>query len=114
MRIVDRKTFLALPPETVFCKYEDGCFGDVGIKHESWDIDFIVCDLIGQFNVKSSDEHFDLLDDAEKTGKDYPFSFDETYRDGMFDEDQLFAIFSPDDIKNLANRLLKTLETNHA
>lgn len=112
MRIVDLKTFRELPNgTTVYCKYSSmGNFCDLEIKEETWDHDFISTKLVGEFDTNDTGEFVDLFTELEKGIDEKPLSFDESCRDGLFDKDQLFAIFSPDDVKGLAERLLKTLE----
>jgi len=112
MKIVDLKTFRELPNgTTVFCKYQTmGNFGALEIKEDTWESDFISTDLIGQFDTGDTGEWVDLFTELEKGVEDKALSFEESCRDGLFDKDQLFAIFSPEDVKGLAERLLKTLE----
>lgn len=114
MKIVDRQTFLALPEGTLFCKYATGEVG-VGtllIKGETCTdtggkaIDFMYQDIADAWP-KDCDHTGDLVDAYEemKQGKDRPLDFDCQGRDGLFEQDQLFAVWSADDVKALIYRL---------
>lgn len=75
------------------------------------EIDFFQQDIACPVKCNSSSEFMDILDDAEKTGKSFDLDFDESNsgRDGCFDEDQLFAIWEPNDIRQLIERLQSCL-----
>ena len=103
MRIVDRATFLALPPNTVFNKYAPCYFDEPSIKGETWGNDFLVQDFDGL----GVDEMMAL-----ETGESLPLNFDLEYRDGLFDDNQLFAIWDENDAKALIARLLKCIKWN--
>ena len=118
MRIVDRKTFLKMEGQVLFAKYDPQIFGDLRIKvGDTQDFsddnpkyhDFQYDDLI-DFDCMGSTERMDLLHRAEQ---DPFFSVDldphYTSRDGMFEDDILFAVFEPQDVKQLIERLQEVL-----
>lgn len=123
MRIVGRLEFLKMPPGTVFSKYQPRVFEEIAVKGETWwnddedDADrifgdFIYCDLTNEFPI----EHFhdDTLDRIVKTGEDIPLTFgEETSRDGMYESNQLFAVWSREDVRGLGEYLLKLAEAPH-
>lgn len=112
MRIVDRKTFIAMPQGTVFSKYEPCVFGELCIKGESivWEQgdDFFVQEIAAAVNAHDSGEYADILFAAEKGAK---FSLDLNCegRDGLFDRHQLFAVWEREDVEALISRLQQTL-----
>ena len=109
MKIIDRKTFLNLPENTLFSKYEPCCFSDIMIKGETWTHDFLYQDISDAIECSGSDEFSDLCDISEKNQTELKLDFDCQGRDGMFDEDQLFAVWSKDDVKSLVKRLSECL-----
>jgi len=106
MKIVDRKTFLALPEGTVFAKYKPCVFEALSIKGETWGNDFLVQYID---TALSADEADNLLYGAAETGASLPMDFDCLSRDGCFDDDQLFAVWERADVEALIARLVRTL-----
>lgn len=104
MRIVDRTTFLAMPPGTVFAKFEPHVFGSWAIKERTIGNDFVVQDLEPWFGLGSED-HFSALDQLVAGEPSPPLDFDCAGRDGLFDKDQLFALLDRDDVAALIARL---------
>ena len=103
MKIVDRKTFLAMPPGTIFNKWVLYVFGDLCIKGETWGNDFLV-------------QHLDSLEEAEngvymdalgwlESGESIRMDFNAQGRDGLFDDDQCFAVWDAADVDALIARL---------
>ena len=112
MKIVNRKTFLSLPAGTVYQKYEPCWFGDLAIKGETVSgVDWYAWQIGPWFeSMNDSGEHFETIQQAEATGEETgPMDFEIEGRDGLFDYDQLFAVWSEADVKGLANRLLSAL-----
>lgn len=105
MKIVDRATFLSLPPETVFAKYEPQIFGEMRIKGETWGDDFLAQELVEAIACADFGELMDMLDRAPETGESIPLDYECQSRDGMFDADQLFAVWEPQDVAALIARL---------
>lgn len=102
MKIVDRKTFLSLPPGTIYCDYEPYIFRMWARKGETiwhdWPHDFFLSDLVS-VHCQGSDDLMDKLDDAQINGTSLELCEDSYSRDGCFNGDQLYAILEPDDIK---------------
>lgn len=119
MRIVDRATFLALPAGTIFAKFggpegnpEDGWFDDVCIKEDTCGADFVVQDLVGQFEGwTGSDSHFAEIDrmTSDPAHESPPLDYDSAGRDGLFDEHQRFAVWSNEDAQRLLARLTQAI-----
>ena len=110
MKIVNLKTFRSLPSGTIAMKYEPCNFGRLFVKGETWKHDFILAYLTDEIDCNSSDEFVDKLTLAEKKGVSIAMSFEETMRDGLFEENQLFAIWEKNDILGLINKLKECLE----
>jgi hypothetical protein len=108
VKIVDRKAFLAMPAGTVFAKYEPHMLGEVQIKGDTVrGIDFFCVDLTSV----EADHGGEWLEQIERAGagEDVPLDYDTESRDGLFDADQLFAVWSLDDVRALICRLERTL-----
>lgn len=110
MRIVDRKTFLAMPSGTVFAKFAPCWFGDLHIKGDSLDSnDFIAEAITDAFDNNGSEQFADRCYEMKDKGASYPMTFDATMRDGLFDDDQLFAVWDRSDVTALIERLSRAL-----
>jgi hypothetical protein len=109
MRIVDRTTFLALPSNTLFSKYQPCYFGDLCIKMESLTNDFFYQQLHDA--VETQGDFTDTCDKASLSGASINTDLSCEARDGMFDDDQLFAVWEPKDVQALINRIGQCLPT---
>lgn len=111
MRIVNRKTFLQLPAGTVFSKYSPCIFGDLSIKGDTVSNDFLVQDIVGSIDSETDSGYYDKINASEKDGVSLKMDFDVMGRDGLFDDDQLFAIWERDDVIGLRDRLKDALDS---
>lgn len=115
MKIIDRDTFLTFPSGTVFSKYErSGCFGQLSVKTCNpgfWSEDFCDMELHGGWieGCSNSGQLFDKINAAEK-GEEFRFSLDTDSRDGLFEEDQLFAVYDNEDIQRLMSALQQCIK----
>jgi hypothetical protein len=114
MKIVNLETFLKLPAGTLFMKYRPCIFGDLLIKGESCKSFFeghkdFLYQQLNELESNGSDHDTELLTKAEKEGISIDFDLNCEGRDGMFEENQLFAIYEEKDFINLIQRLIKTL-----
>ena len=105
MRLVNFREFLTLPPGTLFSKYEPFVFGPLCIKEASIPNDFFYQCLVDsiQFTRELTDAFLQL-----EEGMDIPVDMDSLERDGCFDEDQLFVVWSHTDVDQLIKRLQST------
>lgn len=110
MRIVNRKEFLALPKYTMFRKFIPTNLGVLCIKLESTEFnDFY---YIGLDDIECKTDYIDLetTDILDRAIKDSSFEFNADFeahiRDGFFDEDQLFAVYSNEEMIKLGKFLL--------
>lgn len=114
MKIVNRQTFLSMPPGTVFAKYEPCNFGDLCILLEAWPAsdnpcDFVYLSLADAIDHDGSADFMEKLDRARETGCSLAMDFECGTRDGLFDADQLFAVFEWQDVLSLIATLQATL-----
>lgn len=109
MKIVNRETFLALPPGTLFSKYTPCCFKELCIKGETWGNDFLVQQIADAIEHTGSDDFSERLFRSEVEGDSLPMDFNHLGRDGCFDDEQLFAAWERADIEALIVRLNQTL-----
>lgn len=100
MRIVNREDFLKLPPGIVFSKYEPHIFEPTEIKCVSLESDNHFIDYIFQELVAPID-----AENWEEKQTSFSLDFECTSRDGMFDPDQLFAVWEKEDVLGLIERL---------
>lgn len=107
MKIINRKAFLGLPANTVFSKYEPCCFENLCIKGDTLPYDFTLQSIEDAIDCCGSEDFANKLDDAEKNGISLKMDFDCMARDGMFDENQLFAVWEKSDVVALIERLQK-------
>ena len=110
MKIVNRTQFLALPPGTVYMNYNYGLFGDLSLKGDTMALDsgsagdFHTVNLTGAVEANDSGDYHDRLMAMEQ-GASFPAEFDSYGRDGMFDPDQLFAVYEYNDVTLLIEAL---------
>ncbi len=111
MRIFNRKQFLKTPDNTLFCKVDkDRNLDELCIKSESWEADFTVINL-NEIEHTSCEDH--LNKSVSMYGNSFfsnPMDFESSGRDGLFDEDQMFAVYENDDVKKLILRLALCLD----
>lgn len=114
MKIVDRKTFLALPAGTVFAKYADHQFEQIEVKADTCGEDFVTNGLIPMFEGWESGTDFEDGIDAMVAGEQSPpFDYDSYGRDGLFDQDQLFAVFEKRDVEAMIAHLQEALKNGY-
>jgi hypothetical protein len=106
MRIVNRTEFLKLPANTLFSKYAPCYMEALEIKGDTIVAnDFGVQQIADAIRSDSGNDFANKLQDAEETGKSLTMDFDYQGRDGCFDADQLFAVWEPEDVFKLMQRL---------
>ena len=95
------------PKDTLFSYYEPCVFRDLIVKttdSSDYENDFVMYSLIGEFETQDSIDFLDKCFQMEK-GTSIPLSLEETTREGLFDDEQLFLVYEKEDIKKLADRL---------
>lgn len=115
MKIVDRATLMALPAGTVFQTFDPIVFGEIMVKGETWPSrtgglgDFIEAPLSAIEGDPTCGSWKRLMETRDYVGIEVEMDHDCSSRDGMFDPDQLYAVWSADEVRAVAERLLKTL-----
>lgn len=116
MRIVNKQEFLKLPKNTVFSKYKPCVFDHFKIKDSSCKnsnkeyIDYFYTSIHDAVDIDSTEDFIKKLDEAQKNSNfEIDMNFDVLDRDGRFDKDQLFAVWSKEDISKLIERLKECL-----
>jgi len=101
MKIVDREAFLASKPGTLFCKVPNDAvdLGEPMIYDGSAGYgDFYYTGLVGNMAFSDSNDLFDIFEAAFTGGEDLPITFKMGHRDGLFDHDQKFGIYSLEEV----------------
>lgn len=106
MKIVNREEFLEYPEGTLFSKYEPCIFGDLCIKGDSLTNDFWYQEINSSIKCNDSGEFSDILLSAQETKESIEMDLDIEGRDGLYDENQLFAVWEEKDVKALIDRLM--------
>lgn len=114
MKIVDRKTFLAMPAGTVFAKYQPCYFEGLEIKGDSLSNDYCFQQIVDALEVHDSGEFGDKLFESQEKGTSVPMDFYCQGRDGGFDDMQLFAVFEKQDVEALIERLRTAVRDGYA
>ena len=102
MKIVDRKSFLQLPKGTVYSKFMPYEFWGFSIKISDPEEDgneWVHIPLVDGF-IKNNN-HEITIDNYDY----FEFDLDCSVRDGLYEKDQLFAIYDKDDVMKLIARL---------
>lgn len=104
MKIYKRDAFMVLPAGTVFFDYSPHISGVLAVKLSGPDKgpgDFYRKDIdaISGLECINSAELSDQLEDMCVNGTTKPLVFDSGGRDGMFDDDALFAVLDSDDVE---------------
>jgi hypothetical protein len=113
MRIVKRIDFAKLPPDTLFSEYEPCIFGPLMIKGETINdgADWFEQQIADAVSCDDSGEFGEILLRAQETGKSFGMDFDYEGRNGSFEpDDRLYAVWEPEDVRHLINRLQRCLE----
>lgn len=121
MKIIGRAAFLSLPSGTVYAKYQPCCFDEIAIKGDTCfgfkqePIDWFYQSL-NDTNFEGVNDsgawmqHLDAIQRGEPSGK-----LEEVEsRDGLFDRDQLFAVWELDDVRFLIRMLTNAAQAIEA
>lgn len=111
MQLVDRKTFLTLPAGTVCTKYMTHDNGDIAIKQRTVgdnDWTYTPLDTISFIDAEDADGLFDKLEEL-KPGDVIDTYMATSYRDGLFEKNAQFFVYSQDDVKKIVDLLTHSL-----
>lgn len=112
MKIVKRIDFVKLPANTLFSEYTPCYFGPLLIKGDTLPNgnDWFEQQIADAIAAHDSGEWTDKLFRATETGESIGMDFDCEGRDGSFDpDDRLYAVWEPQDVQHLVNRLQRCL-----
>lgn len=112
MKIVKRIDFVKLPSNTLFSEYAPCYFGPLLIKGDTLPSgnDWYEQQIADAVAAHDSGEWADKLFDAAENGTSIGMDFDMEGRDGCFDpDDRLYAVWEPQDVQHLVNRLQRCL-----
>jgi hypothetical protein len=123
MRIVDRATFLALPAGTVYAKWgsagefspagQDLTAGEVAVKGETVArVDWVELSLLPwPEDCSDSMQWADAMKAAINGEPTAPLDIGEGGRDGLFDREQLFAVYDREEVLRLHRLFAHCLAT---
>lgn len=126
MKIVDRKTFLSLPAGTVYAKWgtagrypkdQDLTYSEVAVKGETVaGVDWVEEPLLAcPEDCTNSEQWSDAMFAAINGIPTAPLRIgDDGGRDGLFDEEQLFAVFERVEVGRLVALFQNSLATAYA
>lgn len=113
MRILSKQDFLKTPAGTVFHNFEPSFFTGLYIKVSDYTFghnDFVYQELLAPIDANNTSELFELIDKAELEGADVPLDFkDSTMREGLFDDEKMYAVLSKQEVRGLIDALSATL-----
>lgn len=117
MRILTRQQFMEMPKGTVFSYYTPCAFTGLYVKDsgpEEFDgADFCASDLVGAIACDSSEDYSDKCTTMENGGA-VPVDFNDSAREGLFDDRQLYGVYDDEDVSALIDRLINMEETPNA
>lgn len=111
MKIITRAEMLKMPKGTVYSYYEPCCFRELEIKADepgNYENDWLFDSLIGAVKNDSSGDYSEKCTLME-AGDSQEVDFEYTGRDGLFEDEQLYAVYEKEDVEALIKRLQKTL-----
>ena len=116
MKIVDRQTFLQMPAGTIYAKVSMGAYDFEAVEIKSntvsgvdWYSQRLVGDFVGD---KDSNDWLDSVE-AMHNSEERAVDLDIECRDGLFDRDQLFAVFDKTDAEALLARIAAALQEGY-
>lgn len=118
MKIINRREFLAMPSGTVFAKYDPSIIQEPMVKFDTIEsrgevIDFYYASLTDEVDCSGSFERDGIMDLAVIEGTPFALHFNTRCRDGLYDADQLFAVWERDDVTGLIARLQSALDEGY-
>lgn len=69
-------------------------------------IDFWYQFLIGNVRAEGADDYENKVLSAQESGEDLELEFEATFRDGTYDEEQMYAVYTEDEIVMLMKTLM--------
>ena len=113
MRIVNRAEFLTLPAGTVFAEWAPDFFGDLRVKTDSLPNDWLYVSLVDAVDASNSDER-DMRMRVAQHGGEARMEYGISARDGAFADDQLYGVWSDEDVRELIDTLISWRATKRS
>lgn len=111
MYIIGLTEFRQLPAGIMFAKCARCYIGSPEIKGDTIDYDFYSTSLTDNIEIqRSSDEIFEIFENAIINKSHFKLEFDSICRDGLYEDEQLFAIYELEDIIKFMLALHKAAE----
>lgn len=105
MKIVDRKTFLAMPAGTVYAKIPvRWIVNNLCVKFETTDYNDWYYMSFDWVDASDSGEAIDRLEEMWKSGTSYPVQ-NSVARDGLFDEDDHFLVYEQEEVEHIIHSI---------
>jgi hypothetical protein len=109
MRLVNRKEFLSMPAGTLFCKFNSPNFEELQVLvSSSGSNDFIASSFHDAIDTRQHGNYTDAAFALEESGK-IEMDFTDCTRDGLYEDDQMFAVWERADVVKLIERLKEAL-----
>lgn len=105
MKIIDRQEFFKLPEGAVYSEYDPLTFHGLFIKGEQLSVDYVELDLIGNIDYTDSEDYCAKVESSYHERKSLKLDFENYSRNGMYADDQLYAVYEKEDIEGLINVL---------
>ncbi|CAN7374149.1 hypothetical protein LJR231_002241 [Phyllobacterium sp. LjRoot231] len=99
MKIYNRKDFLKLPAGIIFAKGQPFAFDEIQVKGDSLENDFFSREWTW-ISAHDSGEAMARLDEMLERGASYAIN-DAEGRDGLFDDNDIFLVFEPEDLQTM-------------
>lgn len=110
MKIVNRQIFLSMPEGTIYSEFKPDIFGHMQIKGSSLEYDFLCIGIADAIESESSDMFHDIVEEMYTKGISADIDFDNFGRDGMFNKEQLFAVWEKKDLLKLREVINHAIE----
>lgn len=108
MKIVNLEQFLQLPAGSVYAKFEPVIFGDLYVKEGSiGNVDWVCAPFIA-VDDEEKDEYY-ITNESYAEGTSFKLDVNWTCRDGLYEKNQLFAVYEKEDVEQLITKLQDSL-----
>jgi hypothetical protein len=122
MIIVDRQKFLELPAGVVYQKFEPHCIdSEICVKGETIrgsletslgkGIDWFYSSISDSVDSDDSEIYIDTIVKAYEELKEFNYDYEIQGRDGLFEENEYFVVYSKMDIEKLFNFIKKVRDS---
>ncbi len=110
MKILNLEKFRALPENTLFSKFIPCAFDYLEIKGDTIECDFWTQEIHSAIECNDSGQSSELLFEAQEKGLSLKMDFECEGRDGLYEDNQLFAVWENNDLLQLIDRLKQCIK----